>query len=458
MDAFLAGKTFGNYRVGEVLSGKSASGTFGAVYVAEPTGGGDKVALRVFPVDLSRDKSLAARLIADMQKACAVEHPNLVKVRDIGTADYKGKRYLYLAAEKLPGESLKSRLAKSAGKPLALHEALRIASQVGAALAAIHRTGGVHRQVSPGAVLLVPDGSEGAGEGAERVCLLDNGVALTASADAQGASPQKGGKNGRREDDIRGLAHLVQTMLGGVGDGAAASEAVLPLRLRNPKVPVRVDAVLRSVLGDTLGPADKNSKLDSVPAFLAALLGTGDAQPSIGVFSEDGRTPPRARASTGPSGLLWAAALAIVAGIGYLLYSQEPATPVMPDLAAPAPTPVVTPLPRPGDSAPAAAAPRDGGVRTYGPGSWPTRTGKIPPLREADEAPSTSSPAPAATGAVTPTATRAPAVAPAGGATAGTLSAPAAPKPQPAAKPPAPPQGPGVPPAGPGSSGQQEVK
>jgi hypothetical protein len=473
----LTGKTFGGYRIGETLGSSSGAST---VYAAEATTGGDKVALRVFAVDLSKDKNLSSRLVADVQKACAVSHPNLVPVREIGTADFKGKRHLYIAMERLEGESLKSRLAQkgASSQPLALPRALHIASEVGAALQAIHRANGTHRQVNLGSVFI----KRGGEPDQEKICLLDLGCALVPS-DSGGDKGGKAGKGGKIQDDIRSLAHLVQEMLGGV---ATDGQAVLPLRLRNPKVPARLDAVLRSTLGDTLGAPDRSSRFDSIGGLVAALLGTGEIQPTYMAWSEDGRTAPRPRATVNSGLLLTAGAIAVIIGILVVgwIYAQDTPAPAAADLAAvqPAPTPAPAPSETKSGPAPAPSAAADAGAAAGvgRPGAWPPRTGVIPPLRDGEPAtpapaaappagsatpPAVRAPAPApATGASAPPAAgaappvvRAPAPAPAGGAGAGPPSAPAAPKTPPAAKPPAPPQGPGAPaPAGP--SGPKEVK
>jgi serine/threonine-protein kinase len=429
LSAISAGKTFGGYRIAEAQGSDSA----GAVYLAEPQSGGDKVTLRIFAADLSRDKNLAARLVADLQKACAVSHPNLVPVRDIGTADWKGKRYLYIATQRLSGETLERRLSRQGGQPLSLHETLHITSEVGAALAAIHRNNGVHRQVSPSSVFLSRDSAAGA-EGsshAEKVYLLDLGHALLPTSEGQSnQAASKSSKGGKPQEDIRGLAQLVEEMLGGVGEYAESGQkALLPLRFRNPKVPARMDAVLRTVLGDSLGPAEKNGPYATVASFFAALIGTGDTQPTLGAWSEDGRTVPRPRSSSS-FGLAWAALFAVLAaaGIAYWLTSQgpPPTPPPSLDMAQASPAP---PQPAAAPDGKTANAPQelgsvvntavDAGVQAARPVAWPTRSGVIPPLRDANPEPPAKSPA---------------------------------------AKPPAPSQSPGATTAAPGPSGQKEVK
>ena len=424
----LGGKTIGGYKLGEVL----ARGAHSTVYAAEHETTGQAAAVKVWSADFAKDKAAIPRIIADLQKATAVTHASLPRVLDIGTCEYKGKRHVYVASERLRGTSLRARLGSQKDKALPLHVALQIASDVGAALQAIHRAGGTHRHVNSGAVFLAePPADAGAGAGPadtgeERAYLLDLGTALVshdgeAKGDKSGKNDLKGGRKGPQED-IRGLALLVAEMLGGTGATAAtdaAGHALLPLRERNRRVPARIDAVLRTALGETLGQTERYG---SIAAFTAALLGTGEAQPALGVWSEDGRAAaPLRRAGFG---LGWAALLAIVGGggVGYWWYSQESGTAqpaAVHDLASAADATFAAPnQPPPGDKpgtgtelappAPPPEATADMATRV-----WPRRTGPtIPPLRDADQATPTS---PAAPGAG--------AQAPASGAPAGTASA-----------------------------------
>lgn len=370
----LAGKNFGGYRVGDVLD----ASPHGTLFAAEHASSGDKVALKVYATDLSRDKNAASRLVTDVQKAAAVLHPNLAVVREVGTAEVKNKRHLFVAMERLQGESLKSVLAKRKGQPLPLRQVLHIVSEVGAALHAIHRGSNVHRQLHSGAVFIAPSEGESSDE---KVVVLDLGAALVPASE-----DKKGSKGGRVADDLRALAQLAYEALGGSGDAMQGTgQAVLPLRMINRAVPARIDAVLRSVMSDALGGTDKGARYDSAAAFVAALLGTGEAHPSFGSWSEDGRTLPRPRGNRAT--LMWAAAAAVLGGlgVGYLLFANDPNPPsgqlgtggnIMHPVAATA-----------GD---AGAAGGDGSVdaaaaRPPGPGHWPARLGSaVPPVREAD--------------------------------------------------------------------------
>lgn len=416
----LAGKTLGGYRVGDVLE----SGPAGVLYAAEHSGSGDKVALKVYASDLARDKSLAARVVADVQRAVAVTHPNLAPVREVGTAEFKGKRHLFVAMERLPGESLKSLLNKQKGQPLPVSRALHIGSEIAAALEAIHRGNQVHRQLNAAAVFVAPGDGD---RDEERVVVLDLGAAAIPAGD-----DKKAKAGGKVQDDLRSLAQLLYSMLGGGDSATDNSQAVLPLRLRNHAVPARIDAVLRSVLSDVLGGGDKAARYDSAAAFIAALLGSGETQPSYGRWSEDGRTPPPARKSGGT--LLWAGIVAVAGGLalGYFLFPSDTSTPGK----GPANGQPTIPVVDRANPNPSSSAASDAGVdaapavRAPGPGNWPTRTGgTIPDVRPADEWPAKPSPLPS------------PVAAPGAAATAGTAATPGAPAAVPQAKPTATPGG-----------------
>ncbi len=379
-----AGKTFGGYRVGDVLD----SGSHGALYAAEHTSSGDKVAIKIFAVDLSRDKNAAQRLVSEVQRASAVTHPSVIQVREVGTAEFKGKRHLFVAMERLHGESVKSLLAKQKGQPLPLRQALHIVSEVGAALEAIHRSNGVHRQLTSSAVFV----AAGDGEPDEsRITLLDLGAALVPAGD-----DKKAKTGGKVQDDLRALAQLAYEMLAGGDASIETSQAILPLRLRNRAVPARMDAVLRSVLSDALGTGDKGSRYDSAAAFVAALLGTGETQPVFASWSEDGRTLPAPRKSH--STLLWAGLFAIAGGLalGYHLYSSEPTTQPNSNPTQKPTTQIVDqagPVPPPASVGAADAGADAGPAHAPGPGHWPQRPGgKLPEVRAADPWPPTPAP------------------------------------------------------------------
>ncbi|MCS6913367.1 MAG: protein kinase [Myxococcales bacterium] len=293
----LSGKVVGAYRLGERIG----PGQAGMLYEAEHSASGRRVTVKVFSADFARDKNAAARLVGEVQRATALRHPNLVEVLDVGMIEHKGRRHLYLVMPQLRGETLAARLQRQ--QQLPLEEVLRVASDVGAALQAIHRTGSRHRALTAEAVFFQRT------DAGEVVLLLDLGCSVVLAADPAAAAPSG-------EDDLRALALLVQTMLGGpAAPGPGSSQPLLPLRLRNPEVPVHVDLAVRRALGEAGAP------LSSVAAFVGALLGTADLLPSWGPWSETGAmAPPAARSAMGLGWLAVGALAVLGGGIGLWMY------------------------------------------------------------------------------------------------------------------------------------------
>lgn len=107
---------------------------------------GGMVAIKVFDVPPPR----AAREVEALR---AVRHPNLVELLDHGT-DAAGN--LYIVEEFIHGDSLSARLDRG---PLPPAHAVEITSAVAGALAALHDAGHAHRDVTPGNVILAPEGA-----------------------------------------------------------------------------------------------------------------------------------------------------------------------------------------------------------------------------------------------------------------------------------------------------------
>ena len=119
-----------------------------------------------------------ARFQQEARAASALSHPNVCHIYALGqTSD--GQHYI--AMELVEGQTLRSRL--HTGR-ISIKDALRIATQIAAALGAAHAAGVVHRDVKPENVMLRPDGF---------VKVLDFGLAklaLTGPEMAAGQSMQ----------------------------------------------------------------------------------------------------------------------------------------------------------------------------------------------------------------------------------------------------------------------------
>ena len=144
----LAGEQIGPY---EILS-PLAFGGMGEVYLAQDSRLGRKIALKLLPLDFARDQHRVRRFAQEARAASALNHPNVCVIHEIGrTSD--GRHFI--AMEHIDGITLRERIAQG---PLKLSEALVVAEQIAAALAAAHAAGVVHRDIKPENIMLRKDG------------------------------------------------------------------------------------------------------------------------------------------------------------------------------------------------------------------------------------------------------------------------------------------------------------
>jgi len=154
----LIGKAVSHFRVVDYL----ASGGMGVVYRADDTQLSRNVALK-FPLpDTHLDMSVKERFIREAKTIASLDHANLCAVYEAGESEHG----LFLAMPLYSGETLKQRLAATA--PLSVEESLRIARQVASGLEGAHAAGVIHRDLKPGNIMLLPDGT---------VKILDFGLA-----------------------------------------------------------------------------------------------------------------------------------------------------------------------------------------------------------------------------------------------------------------------------------------
>jgi len=139
----------GRYRVVRELG----RGAMGIVYLAEDDQLQRQVAVKtlLLPDDPNERKHLEARFRQEAKAAGGLNHPGIITIHDIG----REGDFLYIAMELLQGTELRDRLAQG---PLPVDEALDIGVQVGAALAAAHARGVVHRDIKPGNIMLLAGG------------------------------------------------------------------------------------------------------------------------------------------------------------------------------------------------------------------------------------------------------------------------------------------------------------
>lgn len=130
---------------------KLGAGGMGEVYLAEDTRLHRKVALKFLPTQFTTDPGRVQRFEKEARAASALNHPNILTIHEIGEVD--GAHFI--ATEFVEGMTLRWRMSYEG---LSLIEALDIAIQVAAALAAAHAVGIVHRDIKPENLMLRQDG------------------------------------------------------------------------------------------------------------------------------------------------------------------------------------------------------------------------------------------------------------------------------------------------------------
>jgi serine/threonine-protein kinase len=211
-------------------------GAMGEVYKAKDLRLGRTVALKFLPADLARDPSARRRFLREAQAVALLDHPNVATLYEAGeTAG--GRAFLALAFYE--GETLQQKLERG---PLPLAEALAIARQIAAGLAAAHSRQIVHRDIKPANVVVLPDGT---------VKLLDFGLAKLAGATTLtrlGSSPgtpaykspeQTLGEKVDPRSDLWALGVVLYEMVTGrVPFGGEYEQAVIYAILHEPPRPL----------------------------------------------------------------------------------------------------------------------------------------------------------------------------------------------------------------------------
>jgi eukaryotic-like serine/threonine-protein kinase len=300
-----------------VIERELGRGGMATVYLARDLRHDRPVALKVLRPELAPTMG-GERFHREIKLAARLQHPNILSVHDSG--EVAGQ--LWFTMPYVAGESLRDRLTREHQLPVA--DALRIAREAADALGSAHRHGVIHRDVKPenillseGHALLADFGVARALRGSDR--LTETGIAVGTPAYM---SPEQASAETEIDarSDVYSLGCVLYEMLVGHPPflGANAPEVlrrhvldpVPPLRTGRPDLPVDLeDAVFKAL---AKAPADRFSTAHAFSEALAPAAGGAPRAQRTRWW-----TRPLARS---------AAAVAVVAAVGYYLLSHRAIT------------------------------------------------------------------------------------------------------------------------------------
>ncbi len=257
---------------GYAIDREVGRGGMATVYLAEEVKHGRSVAIKVLHPDIAASLG-RERFLREIEIVAKLRHRGILPLYDSGEAD----GLLYYVMPFVEGDSLRARLDRE--KQLPVDEALRITSELAAALDEAHEHGVIHRDIKPGNVLFEGDQPLIADFGVATALEEAGGEKLTRTGVAVGTpsymSPEQaaGGQADARSDEYA-LACVLYEMLGGVPPFTGPTpQAVMA---RHALDPVPDLGTVRSTVPDGVIAAVERA-MAKVPA---------DRYPSAGALAE----------------------------------------------------------------------------------------------------------------------------------------------------------------------------
>ncbi|MFJ2371495.1 protein kinase [Streptomyces sp. NPDC087769] len=156
----------GRYAGGSVAGGRYqlrdllGEGGMASVYLAYDTALDRQVAIKTLHTELGREQSFRERFRREAQAVAKLQHTNIVSVFDTGEDELGGALMPYIVMEYVEGQPLGSVLQADIQNHGAMpaDRALKVTSDVLAALDTSHEMGLVHRDIKPGNVMMTKRG------------------------------------------------------------------------------------------------------------------------------------------------------------------------------------------------------------------------------------------------------------------------------------------------------------
>lgn len=140
--ADLIGKTFGNYKLVELIG----KGGMASVYRGYQESIDRSVAVKTLAVDAIQEASFLTRFFQEARTLAKLTHPSILPLYDFGNAG----GVLYIVMPLMSGGTLAERLLRG---PLPLNEITRIFLPIAQALDLAHNQGIIHRDIKPSNIL-----------------------------------------------------------------------------------------------------------------------------------------------------------------------------------------------------------------------------------------------------------------------------------------------------------------
>ena len=270
----IRGLVLGPYRILRPLG----QGGMGAVFLAEHTDLVRRVAIKVLGDEQAKEELALGRFFREARAAAALDHPNIVRLHDIGRAG--GTHYLVM--EFVDGTDLQALVERTG--PLHYAQAAGYIAQAASGLQHAHEMGFIHRDIKPANLIVSKSGV---------VKVLDMGLARSVTNPKDALTSQLGdnGITGTIDylspeqarnvsldarTDIYSLGAAFYSLLtgrppygGSTGQKLARHQMAVPpdVRAARPDVPVELSAVIARMMAKH--PDERYQTANDVIAALA---------------------------------------------------------------------------------------------------------------------------------------------------------------------------------------------
>ena len=315
-----------------VIVDRLGRGGMGQVFLGTDPRLHRKVALKCLISSHLEGEERRHRILHEARAAAGISHPNVATIHDV--IEHDGRAFIVM--EYVEGESLAARLKR---ERLPIETVIAIGRQLASALAAAHASGVVHRDLKPGNIQLLPDGT---------IKVLDFGVAkamaIASSSAATTRTPSAGmrreaqagtpgymspeqmlGHDVDERSDIFSLGIILYEMTTGRRPFPASD--ILSLLVAMAKQPPRADADDVRVPRELAELIAKAIAIDAADRFQSA----ADVERALNLTRTTRPAKRRARALTRKAvltGLLAAGVLAVIVSAA-VLASRRTITPTI---------------------------------------------------------------------------------------------------------------------------------